>query len=402
MSVRVERTPQQLDPLGTFSAWLLAPAAALIALVVVVVETVRQLDQVSSPVLVVLALLLAVTASIGLVWGALPRRAPFTRGRFLAVVLAALAAAACSTASLWGFSRLIQDDWGQIFVALMIAAMAQLRPPRELVFATIVSAALLGAGAWLQSGSLGVPASPISYAVVAIAVPIVLGFGAAAYGNNMLCAIDRWRGRALVGMAHLEPQVRESVTRSVQQAYVTALNDELAPLVEHILSENELTVADRDAAATIADTLRGRAIGMSNTNWLQDALERALAVRGSSVVPGGLTGAMAVCPVVQVVTPDRAVLDAVTSDLRAVVGAILGELLQASGFAIERVEIATSVLEPGSAARFVMRADAAGQPTRLTRARLRPYLAVLRVISDDARMRVADGRIEVEFSYDLD
>jgi len=438
VSVDIERTPQQLDPLGTYSVWLLAPVMALVAVGVAVVQTLRQLDEISNPVLAVVALMLMLGASVTLAWGALPHRAPFRRGQFVAVLALVLAAALCSTAATWGLNRLIQDDWGQLVVALLIATMAQLRPPRELVIASIVSAVLLGVAAAVQSGFLSVQAPPLTYAVVAAAPPIVLGFGAAAYGHNMLRAIERWRGRALDGIERLEPEVRESVTRSVQQAYVTTLNDELAPLIERILWQNELTAADTDAAATIADTLRGRAIGMSNTSWLDDAVERAreIAARGVSVD----------------VSADRNLVDAVTPDQRAVVGAVLGELLRASELVVERVQITarvvgsvseglrsdglasdvsrsvgsvsgtrrsvgsvssesrsvgqagfkSRVLNSAGMARFEVRVDVPAGPERWMRTRLRPYLAVLRVISADARLRVTKGRIEVEFSYGLD
>ncbi|WP_308467848.1 hypothetical protein [Rathayibacter soli] len=453
MSVRIERTPQQLDPLGTYAAWMLAPGAAVLAIGVAVLQTVRQLDQVSNPVLAVIALLLAVAASSALVWGSLPSRSPFRRGRFIAVLGLSLAAALCSYGSLWRLNRMIQDDWGQLVVAIMIVAMAQLRPPRELIYAAIVSSLLLGAGAWAQSGTLAVQASPLVYVVVAVAAPVGLGFGAAAFGNNLVRAIERWQARALAGMKQLEPQVRESVTRSVQQAYVTTLNNELAPLVEHILRQDELTLADTDAAATIANALRGRAIGMADTSWLSGLLERTFAGR--------------MVPIVEV-EADRAVVELVTPDQRALVGAVLGELLRASDFVVERVWLVARAGGLGSVrgearagelagvlagerasglagalggertgglvgalggertgelvgalggertgelvgalggertARFELRAEVANGNARVVRARLRPYLVVLRVISADAVLRVTGSRIEVEFSYDLD
>ncbi|TAM69262.1 MAG: hypothetical protein EPN48_07685 [Microbacteriaceae bacterium] len=388
MSADIERTPQQLDPLGTYSVWLLAPVVALVAVGVAIAQTIRQLDEISSPALAAVALLLALGASIALAWGALPGRSPFRRHRFIVVLSFILAAALCCTASTWGLNILIQDDWGQLVVAMLIATMARLRPTRELVIASIVSAVLLGVGAGAQSGFLGIPAPPLTYALVAGAPPIVIGFGAAAYGHNLLRAIERWRARAMHGMARLEPEVREGVTRSVQQAYVTTLNDVVAPLIERVLRQNELTVADTDAVATIADTLRGRAIGLSDASWLDDVVERtrALAPRGVSVT----------------VSTARNVVDAVTVDQRAVVGAALGELMQASELAVERVQLTANTVDPLSVARFEVGVDVAAGSERMMRSRLRPYLTVLRVISDDACLRLTKGRIEVEFSYDLD
>jgi hypothetical protein len=340
--------------------------------------------------------LLTVIASAALVRGALPRRSPFRRSSLVLVLLHALAAAVCFNLATWGQNRMIQDDWGQLAVAVLIIAMAQLRPPAELASAALLSAAVLGVNAAFQAGFLMVTVNPIVYAIVAATTPAILGLGAAAYGRNMLRATAAWRTRAHASMAELEPQLRESVTRSVQQTYVTALNRQAVPLLERVLSQGEITRRDVDAAATVSHDLRGQAIGMLHVGWLGDAIERALDARG----------------VVVDIVGDRSVVDAVGLDQRAVFTAAILDIFNAPSSALSVMTISAQQIEYGarmpgramrgrSMARLELVASVKVTMARAMHTRLMPYLAVLRVISEEADLRVTGDRIELGFSYEL-
>jgi hypothetical protein len=389
--VKIEQTPQQRDPLGTYSTWLLAPVAAGVAVAYAFVSTLEHLDQIVNPVLAILAVLLAVVASAVLVRGALPSRSPFRRTMLVLVVASAVAGAVCFNAATWGQNRMIQDDWGHVVVAVLIVAMAQLRPPVELAVAALLRATVLGLSAAVQGGFLVVTVNPLVYAIVAAKPPALLGLGAATYSRNMLRATASWRRRASAGMAELEPQVREFVTRSVQQRYVTVLNREAVPLFERVLLQGEITALDADVAATVARDLRSQAIGMLHTSWLDDVIERAQAVRN---VPIDIIG-------------DRTVIDAVDLDQRAVFAATVLDIVDASEYPLERITISARPIEGSKSsqgrtmARLELVADAELTAVRVMRARLMPYLAVLRVISDAAALHVTEKRIEIGFSHDL-
>jgi hypothetical protein len=261
-----------------------------------------------------------------------------------------------------------------------------LRPIRELLIGGCAVGAVLGLAAAIQFAFLSVAVTPVVYGLVAATPPIALAFGAAAYSRSMLAAIGRWQDRARTRMQALEPQVSESVGRSVQQEFVTVLNREAAPLLERILASGEITSADSDAAAAVSRQLRGQTVDTLASSWIDDSVRRA-----------GLAGADAVVTV----DTDRLTAAEVTADQRAVFGALLMALTHSTEWTVVSARIRLTKEESHSARlTLVARIESAASRVRIRRV-FRPYLSVLRVTSNDARMRTATNRIEVGFSYDL-
>ena len=345
---RAQRTPQQLDPLGTYSVWLLPPIAGALAVAYALGSTLAHLDQITSAPFAVLGVVLVVAASALLIWRAVPRNAPLGRTAFIGTLALAVLGSLSFTASTWGANRVVQDDWGQIVAGVLLLAMSQLRPVRELVIAGLAVALVIGLAAAAQDPFLTFMVSPIIYALVAATPPVAMAFGAAAYARAMIRATVRWQDRARAGMAELEPQVRESVARSVQQEFVTTLNREAAPLLERILTDGLITTADSDAAAAIAAQLRAHALHAVAGTWLDDSVRRA------GVDRVGM-GPDAAAPAVL----DAGVLGAVTGDQRAVFGALLMALTHASDFAVTGVSV-TAVAGSRVAAREAGRVSRPG------------------------------------------
>jgi hypothetical protein len=412
------RTPQQLDPLGTYAVWALPAIAGSIAVAYAICATLWHSGQFSQQPLAWLGVGLVVIASALFVWASLPRRAPLTRTVFVGVLGLALLGSVSFTAATWGHNRLVQDDWGQIVTGLFLLAMAQLRPVRELLIAGCAAAAVLGLAAAIQFGFLSVAVSPVVYGLVAATPPLAMAFGAAAYSHSMLKAIGRWQDRARASMQALEPQVSESVGRSVQQEFVTVLNRDAAPLLERILAHGEITSTDLDAAAVISRTMRMQTVDTLDSSWLDDSVRRAGMPDPDAVVTAA---------------GDRQAVAAVTADQRAVFGALLMALTHSSDWAIVSARATVAGLAPGGrvAARgtsaayrdpanrqpvdrlvgaghepqrarltLIARIESASSRRRIRRACM-PYLSVLRMTSTDARMRIDTNRIEVGFSYDL-
>jgi hypothetical protein len=380
------RTPQQLDPLGTYAVWALPTIAGSIAVAYAICATLWHSDQISQLPLAVLGVGLVVLASALFVWASLPRRAPLTRTAFVGVLGLALLGSVSFTAATWGHNRLVQDDWGQIVTGLFLLAMTQLRPIRELLIAGCAVAAGLGLAAAIQFGFLSVAVSPIVYGLVAATPPLAMAFGAAAYSRSMLKAIGRWQNRARASMQALEPQVSESVGRSVQQEFVTALNREAAPLLERILAHGEITTADSDAAAAVSRTMRMQTVDTLDSSWLDDSVRRAGIPDPDAVVAAA---------------GDRQAVAAVTADQRAVFGALLMAITHSADWIIVSARVTTHAIAPtGSRLGLVARIESASSRRRIRRACM-PYLSVLRMTSIDARMHIDTNRIEVGFSYDL-
>lgn len=379
-------TPQQLDPLGTYAVWALPSIAGSIAVAYAVAATLWHSSQIIQMPLAVLGVGLVALASALFVLASLPHRAPMGRTVFISVLVLAVLGSLSFSAATWGHNSLVQDDWGQIVTGLLLLAMAQLRPIRELLIGGCVVGAVLGLAAAIQFAFLSVAVTPIVYGLVAATPPIALALGAAAYSRSMLNAIGRWQDRARTRMQALEPQVSESVGRSVQQEFVTVLNREAAPLLERILAHGEITSADSDAAAAVSRQLRVQTVDTLASSWIDDSVRRA-----------GLPGPDAVVAA----DADRQTVAAVTADQRAVFGALLMALAHSPEWTVVSARVTLSGHEPHRARlTLVARIESAASRARIRRMFM-PYLSVLRVTSIDARMRTEPNRIEVGFSYDL-
>jgi hypothetical protein len=102
----VERTRQQLDPVGTLGNRPLAVLLAAGAFYYGLTMTFRSLDQVSNLALAILSLLWLAAASLTVIVASSQHRAPFTRSSHVVVHLLALGSIALSVASQWGTNRM--------------------------------------------------------------------------------------------------------------------------------------------------------------------------------------------------------------------------------------------------------------------------------------------------------
>ena len=112
------------------------------------------------------------------------------------LVLAALLASSLFSASLWGTNRLVQDDWGQIAVALLLLGLALFRPPWEIIISAVACSCLLGATAMAEGPFLEVRDSTWVYATVVAGPVLIVALASAAYARVVVSALLTWQKRA--------------------------------------------------------------------------------------------------------------------------------------------------------------------------------------------------------------
>ncbi|WP_431246754.1 hypothetical protein [Leifsonia xyli] len=285
-SIPAERTPQRLDPLGVQSAWLLVPLLGGLALVYAVFSTFVHRSQLRDPDLAVVAigvlLLTVIVASLR----THPGFAPFGRWSHFSIIGVALTAACLFDASVWGRNERIQDDWGQIAVALLLVAMPLYRPIGEVAGSAVVSALVLGSLAAAQH-SLVIANVPLVYATVAATPVLALAAGGAGYAWTMTGETLRWRELARQGQARLEGELRQAAERMVAQERMTALNAEAVPFLTGIAQRGVVTAEDAEIARAIADRLRALSVRAVGRTWLDDTLHLALGPRTAQAAPPG-------------------------------------------------------------------------------------------------------------------
>ncbi|WP_431279623.1 hypothetical protein [Leifsonia poae] len=184
-SLPFERTPQRLDPLGVQSAWLLVPILSVVAVGYATYSTINHLDQIRDPVLAWLALGTLVLASVVFMIRTHPARAPFGLWSHVSIIGTSVIAATLFSLSVWGDNDRIQDDWGQVVVAMFLTAMALYRPIPEVIAVAVLSALVLGATAALEARFLEIGNLPIVYFLVAATPVIALACAGCGYAWTM-------------------------------------------------------------------------------------------------------------------------------------------------------------------------------------------------------------------------
>ncbi|WP_348786713.1 hypothetical protein [Leifsonia sp. NPDC080035] len=385
-SLPTERTPQRLDPLGVQSAWLLVPLIGLVAVGYAIASTVWHRDQLRSPLLAVVAIALLVLVTVVAIIRTHPGLAPIGRWSHLAIVGFALAAACLFDSAVWGRNERIQDDWGQVAVALFLIAMPLYRPIAEVLVVAVIGAIVLGTLAALQASSLAIATSPIVYATVAATPVLALACGGAGYAWTMTGETLRWREQARSGQARLDGELRQAAERMIAQERATALNAEAAPFLSELLATGRIGEADRATALRIAGELRRSAVASVERTWLSETLALALARRGLD--PAAPEAAE------RVSDPDR--LDRVlTEEQRAIVGAIVATVVALPG--LDPASVRVEVAEPQHPV-FVLTARV-GLSRRRLRQELLPFLSALRSVSMEAAMRADERILTVRFAY---
>ncbi|MHB1170892.1 MAG: hypothetical protein ACYCZY_00020 [Lacisediminihabitans sp.] len=383
MSVR-ERTLQQLDPAGTLGSRAITTLVACGALVYALVMTLRTVEQISHPLLAVLALLVLAAACGTLIVASSPYRAPFSRQAHALVHSLVLLAVVLSVASAWGANRYVQDDWGPISLGLVLVALGSYRPARELAGAGVLSAIFLGFLTLLQVPALATKAPSIAFVVVAVTPMLALCFGSVMFFTGIVNSLERWQHRANRATSSLADQLRDGIARSVQQDRVTILNRDVLPFFTEVLTQAEITDADRDRARAIAESIRSVMVAEVDRSWLESVIQQA----GGSA--HGDTGSSSA------VHDTERLVPLMMTDQRTALRALIVALFEEPSF--DPASLSIALRSRGDECRGVLIARL-GAADHAMRAVLAPFFAVMRVVFSDLQVEFLQPTLTLRFSY---
>jgi hypothetical protein len=387
-SLPMERTPQRLDPLGAQTAWLLVPLLGGLALVYAVFSTFVHREQLRDPGLAGVAIAVLAIAVLVAAVRTHPGFAPFGRWSHVTVIALALTAACLFTSSVWGRNERLQDDWGQIAVALLLIAMPLYRPIGEVAASAILSAVVLGGLAAAQH-SLAIANSPLVYATVAATPVLALAAGGAGYAWTLTGETLRWREVAREGQARLDGELRQAAARMIAQERMTALNAEAVPFLTGLLQRGSVAEGDIERARAIADRLRGMSVRAVSRTWLADTLDLALGPRLAEARERRREDGAGP----RVDDPDG--LDRVlTTEQRAIVGALIATVAGRPGLDPSTLTVSAAERERPV---FLLHAHVDEPRTDLRRAVL-PFVSALNSVAMTATMRQRGGDLTVRFA----
>lgn len=384
---------QRIDPLGSLSAWPLAPIVAVSLTLYAVFSTVQHGDQVTRPTLATLAILLCAASGIAHCFNARPSSANYSGPAFAVVFVLAVAAMVAEVASTWGTNALLQDDFGHIALAMLLAAVAPYRPAVQIAAFTVLGALCAGALAGLQSPFfiiVGVP--PIERAVVAMVPVLGLGFGGVAYANQVGRAVLEWQRSAVSSQQAHETGVFDGLARTVQQEQLAALSDEVLPFLASVATNAEISDHDTERARRLARAVRASLVAELNHSWLE---QLRIQLPASMPLSAGFTP-----PLLTVADENRRAFR-MPGEQRTAVAALLSELSANGRLATSEVTITfePDAAQPATRTQARLRATFNGRdPQAVTL--LRPYLSVLRLLFRNSSYAVRGDILDVKFSYD--
>lgn len=371
-----ERAFQQLDPLGTLVGRPMTYLTAAGIPVYASVMTWFNRYDIHYPALAVLALAVVIVASAVLVYGTSPLRAPFPLRLHVLVTGAAGTAYILSAASMWHSNAFVRDDWGPSVIGLVLLALSQYRPPKEIASTGLSLALFAGVLTLAQAHSFVTPTPDITFALVAMLPILAFSLASAAFGRSLIDGLERWRRRASQAAINYASSNTDWIARSVQQDRVTILNQEVVPFFAEVLQRDSLTADDRDRARRISDAIRAVMVAEADRTWLDTIVEQ---VAGhASDDPGRLAIAMS--------TDQRTAIRA------AIIGIAGHPAFSAKDFSLE-------IRGVDATCAVTLRARLETTENVL-RGQIAPFLAVIRIVFSDVKVEFADATLALRFSYE--
>ena len=378
----LERTRQQLDPVGSLATRIFAIALSAGAFLYGVTMTVITANHEMNPLLALLALVWLGSASLTVGIASSSRRAPFTAATHVVVQLLALGSIVLSAASQWGNNRFIQDDFGSISLGMLIVAMGVYRPARELASFGVLAAIAVGFITLLKVPGLETDAPAASFVLVGMTPVLALSFGSASYSARLVRELEQWKRRATKTVEAATSRLTGGIEKSVRQDRVKILDRDVFPFFNEILGAGAVTEDDRVRARSIAENIRALMVAEADLTWIEVAAGdhgiSADDMRSSVVDTGGLANGM--------VTGQRTVLRAFVVTLREHESFVRESLqLVFTGSRKRSKALLTADIHPG-----------ADDP----RSSFAPYFAVMRVVFPELRVEFQDNTLTVRFSYE--
>ena len=380
--VMLDRAPARLDPIGAAAAWGLAPLVSALAVGYAVLESIINRSEIVHPAFAVVAVILLIGAGVILSIAAHPSIARLGKGGAALAVCVTLSAAACSAFATWGHNRLVQDDWGQIGVGLIILGLLWMRPPWEIIVFGLLGALVVGVLAAEQHASLQIANTPYVYAVVAATPVLVLAAAAATSGAVLARYSTEWIAASERGMRALEPEFRNLEQEALRREQLEELRRATFPLLASVAERGEITPDDIVAATDVSAQLREHALQQLRITWV-DRLREDAGIATSAV------------------DDEDGLLARMPAGERATFSACLLELLRLG--ALDASTVAIGVRRAPTAAvaeraEFQLSAGLAAD-WRFARRAARPFVSVLRSLSGDAAITRNGSSMIMRFGF---
>lgn len=249
-------TPQRLDPLGGVTAQVFAWVACAGALATaVVIASIH--DRNAHPAGLIAAFAALIASIVIVLTASAPRYAPFSRSSAGGLHLLGVVAVVLEAIARSGADVTPRTSWAPVSLAILIMVTSSFRPPGEIIFMSLLSAAAVGVVEAVVAARVGSHAPGVFF-VVSASLPIVcVGVGAGAFSWLLVRRLLQWRAQTeFVRNADVQA-MRARVHEEIQREGLALAESEIDPFLREVLAAGGTGEQASARARILADRLRG-------------------------------------------------------------------------------------------------------------------------------------------------
>ncbi|MBF4633209.1 hypothetical protein ITJ38_02200 [Agreia pratensis] len=366
-----QSTAAVLDPVSRVTArmFVIAMGVVSVALSVALSLTPTGREQISLPVVGILAQLVLAASYVYFIRAANPFGPIVSFARFQIFLGGVMLASVLNSLSQFGTNTLIRDDWGAVCLGLALLLAGPYRRSAEILWFTVQAVAVTFGLAFLQNLSSDASAALSILALVAAAPSIAIGLGSAAYSRSLVASLEEARDEAQAQRMRHKSGVLLRLAETDAMGELGALRSDVQPFLARLAESRSLQPGDAVRATELAFELRRAIVDRISRGTLADMVDRYSDDHG-----------------VAAHLDERQI-----AALRALIGAI-GD--QYGGFAERTLTLEQRGADAWGRIEFVRPAGAPVLPA------LAPFLRMVRLVFEEADARAEGEALVVTFRFD--
>ncbi|MCC6376620.1 MAG: hypothetical protein IT191_06340 [Microbacteriaceae bacterium] len=376
-----ESTLQRLDPIAALGDRILVLLLASGGFGYFLISILRLYQGQWGEGTLLVSVLVAAAASIFVIVGSSQKFSPFRQGTHYLIHLSAIASVVILVFWQNWHAGVGVSDAGSVFLGVLLLALGPYRPAIEIAALGSVSGVFIGFIALIEAERATVHTPLAVYTLTAMAPCVAFALASAKFSGRLVSAQERWRSQVIRLRDENLAKVQAGLSRSVRKDRLQILEVEAFPFLNEVIRSGTIGPEDRSRALRISNSIREIMVTESDRTWLE------VAASDDGVEPSRLKLAVA---------DPQSAASFMTTDQRTAIRAMIWEILSEPAFkpGSLRIELATSDGNCIGAIRAHF-----SNPDPISKGRLAPYLAVMRVLFSDVTSQSNSNGLLIGFGY---
>ncbi|SKA93392.1 hypothetical protein SAMN06295879_1686 [Agreia bicolorata] len=269
-------TAAELDPVSRVTARMFAIAMGVVsvALSIALSLTPTGREQISLPVVAILAQLVLAASYVYFIRAANPFGRVVSFARFQVFLGGVMLASVLDSLSQFGSNTLIRDDWGAVCLGLALLLAGPYRRSTEIVWFTLQAVALTFSLAFLQNLSSETATTLSILALIAATPSIAIGLASAAYARSLVASLEKARDEAQAERVQHQSGVLIRLAETDAMGELGSLRRDVLPFLARLDESKALQPGDAVRATELASELRRAIVDRISRGTLEDVVDR--------------------------------------------------------------------------------------------------------------------------------